>query len=173
MIDDVYFNGNVLPRSNISSPFISLSALIDTVSFFFPSHFIIISLLISFFFFSREVHSSEVQTMSFNTSSIYLEMEVDTHVLILIASHSPSEANFSPSILEILQLRLYLILLKFVPLILLRRILHMWVDISLVGVWGFLFRKGSFFFFVSFFLYAYTAVLKKITIQYIDNLLLW
>ena len=148
MIDDVYFNGNILPRSNISSPFISLSALIDTVSFFFSP---LILLPFAHLFFFREVHSSEVQTMSFNTSSIYLEMEVDTHVLTLIASHSPSEANFSPSILEILQLRLYLIPLKFVPLILLRRILHMWVDISLVGVWGFLFRKGSFFFFISFF----------------------
>ena len=37
MIDDVYFNGERLPRSNISSPFIQLSALIDTVCFF--SHF--------------------------------------------------------------------------------------------------------------------------------------
>ena len=51
MIDDVYFNGNVLPRSNISSPFISLSALIDTVSlFFFPSHFIIPFAHLLFFF---------------------------------------------------------------------------------------------------------------------------
>jgi len=32
MIDDVYFNGERLPRSNISSPFIQLSALIDTGS---------------------------------------------------------------------------------------------------------------------------------------------
>ena len=31
MIDDVYFNGERLPRSNLSSQFIQLSALIDTV----------------------------------------------------------------------------------------------------------------------------------------------
>ena len=82
--------------------------------------------------------------MSSNTFSNYLEMEVDTHVLILTASHSPSVANYFLSILEILQLRLCLILSKFVLRISLRRILHMWVGISLAGIWGFLFWRGSF-----------------------------
>ena len=139
MIDDVYFNGNIIPRSNISSPFIPLSALIDTVSFFFvPFYYLIILLSFTSSLF-RAAHLSEVRTMSSNTSSMYLEMEVDTHVLNLIASHSPSAANYFLSILEISQLRLYLIPSKLVRLILLRRILRMWVDISLVGVWGFLF----------------------------------
>lgn len=35
MIDDVYFNGERLPRSNLSSSSIALSALMDTVSFSF------------------------------------------------------------------------------------------------------------------------------------------
>ena len=39
MIDDVYFNGERLPRSNISSSSIPLSALIDTVSFFPPQFY--------------------------------------------------------------------------------------------------------------------------------------
>ena len=135
MIDDVYFNGERLPRSNISSPFIQLSAL-DTVSFFNPHFYHLTHCIPSLF---RVAHSSGVQTMSSNTSSIYLEMEVDTHVLILTAPHSPSVANYFLSILEILQLRQYLIPSKLVPRILLRRMLHLRVGISLVGVWEFLF----------------------------------
>ena len=38
MIDDVYFNGERLPRSNLSSSSIALSALMDTVCFFFLVH---------------------------------------------------------------------------------------------------------------------------------------
>ena len=50
MIDDVYFNGERLPRSNISSSLIPLSALIDTVSFFFfPFYYITSSLYITSF----------------------------------------------------------------------------------------------------------------------------
>ena len=135
MIDDVYFNGERLPRSNISFPFIQLSALIDTVSFFNPYFYHLTHCIPSLF---RAAHSSEVQTMLSNTSSIYSEMDVDTHVLILTASHSPLVANYFLSILGILQLRLYLIPSKLVPRVLLRRILHLWVGISFVGVWGFL-----------------------------------
>jgi hypothetical protein len=134
MIDDVYFNGERLPRSNISASFIPLSALIDTVSFFPPSPS---PSLISPFF--RAAHLSEVQPMSSNTFSMSLETEVNTPVLIRTASHSPLAVNYFLSILEIWQLRPCLILSRFVTPILLRRILLTWVDISLVGVWESLF----------------------------------
>ena len=51
MIDDVYFNGERLPRSNISSPFIQLSALIDTVGYFSLVLFINLLYLIHIFSF--------------------------------------------------------------------------------------------------------------------------
>jgi hypothetical protein len=114
--------------------------------------------------------------MSSNTSSIYLETEVDTHVLILTASHSPSAANYFLSILEILQLRLYLILSKLVLQILLRRILHLWVGISLVGVWGFLFRRGSFVSLFPFFFFffelncVFLYISSTLTTYYYGNL---
>ena len=77
--------------------------------------------------------------MSSNTFSMSLETEVDTPALILTASHSPLAVNYFLSILEIWQLRPCLILSRFATPILVRRILLTWVDISLAGIWEFLF----------------------------------
>ena len=54
MIDDVYFNGERLPCSNISSSFIQLSALIDSQLFYPHFYYLIIPNALHF----RAAHSS-------------------------------------------------------------------------------------------------------------------